>query len=170
LLPGTGWAAPHKFSSGSFTEGRLAAKAAVQYVHDHPAMPTLHPDTIQQFQATIWAPLETFETYKGARRLTRSILTTSHPNKVSCACRKSWMSTPRDVGMVHHEWPNVQRGLELIQMLRADLHHLGARDLHEPLRCWELWHRTWVGEAHMRTCSIAGKPAGPYTTALIIPT
>jgi adenylylsulfate reductase subunit A len=25
-------AAPHKFSSGSFTEGRLAAKAAVQYM------------------------------------------------------------------------------------------------------------------------------------------
>ena len=28
-------AAPHKFSSGSFTEGRLAAKAAVRYVLDH---------------------------------------------------------------------------------------------------------------------------------------
>jgi adenylylsulfate reductase subunit A len=44
----------------------------------------------------------------------------------------------------------LQRGIELIQMLRADLQHLGARDLHELLRCWELWHRTWVGEAHMR--------------------
>ena len=35
-------AAPHKFSSGSFTEGRLAAKAAVRYVLDHPSAPTLN--------------------------------------------------------------------------------------------------------------------------------
>ena len=35
-------------------------------------------------------------------------------------------------------------------MLRTDLQHLAARNLHELLRCWELWHRTWVGEAHMR--------------------
>ena len=46
--------------------------------------------------------------------------------------------------------PTLQRGIELIQMLRADLQHLAARNQHELLRCWELWHRTWVGEAHMR--------------------
>ena len=46
--------------------------------------------------------------------------------------------------------PTLQRGIELIEMLRADLQHLAARNLHELLRCWELWHRTWVGEAHMR--------------------
>jgi adenylylsulfate reductase subunit A len=46
--------------------------------------------------------------------------------------------------------PTLQRGIALIEMLRADLQHLGARDLHELLRCWELWHRVWVGEAHMR--------------------
>ena len=44
--------------------------------------------------------------------------------------------------------PLLQRGIELIQLLRADLQHLGARNLHELLRCWELWHRTWVGEIH----------------------
>src|SRR5262249_57417764 len=46
--------------------------------------------------------------------------------------------------------PTLQRGIELIEMLRADLQHLAARNLHELLRCWELWHRVWVGEAHMR--------------------
>jgi adenylylsulfate reductase subunit A len=35
-------------------------------------------------------------------------------------------------------------------LLRADLKSLAARNLHELLRCWELWHRTWVGEVHMR--------------------
>ena len=54
-------AAPHKFSSGSFTEGRLAAKAAVRYVLDHPACPgagTGTPST--SCSRPIWAPLETF--------------------------------------------------------------------------------------------------------------
>jgi adenylylsulfate reductase subunit A len=144
-------AAPHKFSSGSFTEGRLAAKAAVQYVQDHPAMPTLPPDTIQQLQATIWAPLETFERYKGA-----STAEEINPNYLTpkqglvrlqkimdeyAAGTSAWYTT---------NGPMLQRGIELIQMLRADLQHLGARDLHELLRCWELWHRLWVGEAHMR--------------------
>ena len=64
----------------------------------------------------------------------------------------------------------LQRGIELIQMLRADLQHLGARNLHELLRCWELWHRTWVGRPICGTCSTARKPAGlAITTAPIIP-
>jgi adenylylsulfate reductase, subunit A len=45
---------------------------------------------------------------------------------------------------------DANRGIELIQLLRADPQKLAARDRHELLRCWELWHRTWVGEVHMR--------------------
>ena len=46
--------------------------------------------------------------------------------------------------------PVLNRGLELLTMLKEDLEHLGARDLHELLRCWELVHRAWVAEAHVR--------------------
>ena len=35
-------------------------------------------------------------------------------------------------------------------MLREDLQRQGARNRHELLRCWEVAHRAWVGEAHMR--------------------
>ena len=35
-------AAPHKFSSGSFTEGRQAAKAAVNFLNDNPEDSTLN--------------------------------------------------------------------------------------------------------------------------------
>ncbi len=44
----------------------------------------------------------------------------------------------------------LERGIELIEMFREDLAHLGARNRHELMRCWELVHRTWVGEAHLR--------------------
>jgi len=46
--------------------------------------------------------------------------------------------------------PTLVRGIELIEMFREDLAHLAARDRHELMRCWELIHRTWVGEAHLR--------------------
>jgi adenylylsulfate reductase subunit A len=35
-------------------------------------------------------------------------------------------------------------------MLWEDLDHLAARDTHELMRCWELVHRAWVGEIHIR--------------------
>ncbi|NPA69913.1 MAG: adenylylsulfate reductase subunit alpha, partial [Crenarchaeota archaeon] len=34
--------------------------------------------------------------------------------------------------------------------LKEDLEKLGARDLHDLLRCWELVHRVWTAEAHIR--------------------
>jgi adenylylsulfate reductase subunit A len=144
-------AAPHKFSSGSFTEGRLAAKAAVNYVLDHSSAPTLDNGSIRQLQEALWAPLQTFDRYKGA-----STAEEVNPHYITpkqglvrlqkimdeyAAGTSAWYTT---------NGPMLQRGIELIQMLRADLQHLAARDLHELLRCWELWHRTWVGEIHMR--------------------
>ena len=144
-------AAPHKFSSGSFTEGRLAAKSAVRYVLDHPEAPALDQSAVGQLQQAIWAPLETFEQYKGvstAEEVNPHYLT---PKQGLVRLQKimdeyaggtsAWYTT---------NGPTLQRGIELIEMLRADLQHLGARNLHELLRCWELWHRAWVGEAHMR--------------------
>jgi len=144
-------AAPHKFSSGSFTEGRLAAKSAVRYVLDHPEAPVLDQGAVGQLQQTIWSPLETFERYKGvstAEEVNPHYLT---PKQALVRLQKimdeyaggtsAWYTT---------NGPTLQRGIELIEMLRADLQHLAARDRHELLRCWEVWHRTWVGEAHMR--------------------
>ncbi len=46
--------------------------------------------------------------------------------------------------------PTLQRGLELMGMLKEDLDRLAASSRHELLRCWELVHRYWVGEAHIR--------------------
>jgi adenylylsulfate reductase, subunit A len=51
----------HKFSSGSFTEGRIAAKAAVKYVQD---MGSQHPQVseaeYEDLKKTIYQPLETY--------------------------------------------------------------------------------------------------------------
>jgi adenylylsulfate reductase subunit A len=144
-------AAPHKFSSGSFTEGRLAAKAAVNYVHDHPAALSPEQGAVELLQKAIWAPMETFEQYKGVSTSEEVNPHYITPKQALVRLQKimdeyaagtsAWYTT---------NGPTLQRGIALIEMLRADLQHLGARNLHELLRCWEVWHRTWVGEAHMR--------------------
>jgi adenylylsulfate reductase subunit A len=44
----------------------------------------------------------------------------------------------------------LERGLEMLDLLKVDLHNQGAADLHDNLRAWEVWDRVWCLEAHMR--------------------
>ncbi|MCH7842453.1 MAG: adenylyl-sulfate reductase subunit alpha [Chloroflexi bacterium] len=144
-------AAPHKFSSGSFTEGRIAAKAAVGYVSDNPGAPAVSDANVRDIQETIWAPLETFEKHKGASSAEEINPNFMTPKQGLVRLQKimdeygagasTWYTTNE---------PTLLRGIELIEMFREDLTHLAARNRHELMRCWELVHRTWVGEAHLR--------------------
>ena len=144
-------AAPHKFSSGSFTEGRIAAKAAVAYVHDVADAPRIDDARVEDIRGAIWMPIETFQRHRGA-----STSEEINPNYLmpkqglvrlqkimdEYAAGASTQYTTSD--------PMLKRGLELLGMFREDLKYLAARDLHELLRCWELVHRSWVAEAHVR--------------------
>ncbi len=144
-------AAPHKFSSGSFTEGRLAAKSAVNYLTDNPQAPTLNTGQVSQLQESIWAPLETVERYSGA-----STSDQINPHFITARQGLARLQKIMDeyAGGTSASYttnaPMLERGIALIETLREDLAHLGAHNLHELLRCWELAHRVWVGEAHMR--------------------
>jgi adenylylsulfate reductase subunit A len=40
--------------------------------------------------------------------------------------------------------------MELFQMMHEDCEKLAAGDLHELLRCWEIYHRIYTVEAHLR--------------------
>ena len=144
-------AAPHKFSSGSFTEGRLAGKSAVNYVTGNAEAPTLSNAQVTQLQETIWAPLETFEKSSGAS--TSSQVNPHYITPRQGLARLQKIMDEYAGGTSASYTTNahtLERGIALIETLREDLAHLGARNLHELLRCWELAHRVWVGEAHMR--------------------
>jgi succinate dehydrogenase/fumarate reductase flavoprotein subunit len=51
----------HKFSSGSYTEGRLAGKTAVAYVSDHPAAPNANPERVEAITSELFRILEMHE-------------------------------------------------------------------------------------------------------------
>ena len=42
------------------------------------------------------------------------------------------------------------RGLNLLNKLKEDAKNLGANNLHELMRAWENYHRSVVGELHLR--------------------
>ena len=144
-------AAPHKFSSGSFTEGRLAAKAAVNFLNDNPEDSTLNDGQVTSLRDKIWAPLERFEKHKGASTAEEVNPHYLTPYQGLVRLQKimdeyaggtsAWYTTNK---------PTLERGIQLIELLREDLNKLAARDRHELMRCWEVIHRTWVGESHMR--------------------
>ena len=144
-------AAPHKFSSGSFTEGRLAAKSAVNFLQDNPESVTVSDSQVRQLKESIWAPLETFDRHKGA-----STSETVNPNYITASNALVRLQKIMDEyaggtsSLYTTNGPTLERGIQLIEMLREDLKQLAARNRHELLRCWEVVHRTWVGEAHMR--------------------
>lgn len=46
--------------------------------------------------------------------------------------------------------PLLNRSLELLDMLKEDFEHIGAEDLHQLQRAWELHHRILTGEAVAR--------------------
>jgi adenylylsulfate reductase subunit A len=144
-------AAPHKFSSGSFAEGRLAAKAAVSFVRDNPG--DVEPDQgrVDALKAEIYQPLATYEEHKGA-----STVPDVNPNFITpkqgltrlqklmdeyAAGASTWYKTSE---------PMLNRAIELLAILKEDLGKLGAENLHELMRAWELHHRTWTAEAHVR--------------------
>jgi adenylylsulfate reductase subunit A len=144
-------ASGHKFSSGSFAEGRIAGKSAVRFILDDSGFtPTIHTDN-KVLAEEIYAPFIQYEKYKDY---------TSEPNI------NPYYIKPRlylfRLNKLMDEYvagtstfyrtseAMLLRGLDLLNKLKADAKNLGANNLHELMRAWENYHRSVVGELHLR--------------------
>ncbi|MEW6743562.1 MAG: adenylyl-sulfate reductase subunit alpha [Planctomycetota bacterium] len=145
-------ASSHKFSSGSCTEGRICAKAAIKYIMDNPKEPALDMMKVETLKTNILKPLDLFQEHKG-----KSTDTTVNPNYLRPRQAMFRLQKIMDeyAGGVSTNFTTSQqlleKGLELIGYLKEDLSNLAADDHHELLRCWEMVHRTWQAEAHIRS-------------------
>ena len=146
-------ASSHKFSSGSHAEGRIAGKAAIRYlVNENPAMPTIDDATIEALKAKTIKPIELFEEHKD---FTSQV--DVNPNYILPKMYMFRLQKLMDeyAGGVGSQFTTskvlCERGLELLDMLKEDSDFLAAADLHELMRCWENYHRTYQAEAHVRT-------------------
>ncbi len=142
----------HKFSSGSFTEGRIAGKSAVRYVTDLAGNnPQADEGQIEQFKELIFRPLENYEV--GRNEIVAGSVAPGYIYPIHGLQRLEKIMDEYAGGVstfyVTNE-PMLNRGLELIGMLKEDLAHIGAEDLHQLQRAWELNHRVWTAEAVIR--------------------
>jgi adenylylsulfate reductase subunit A len=146
-------ASSHKFSSGSHAEGRLAAKAAIRYlVKESPKKGKPSADEINKIKETVFKPMKTF-----ADNQSKSTLPEVNPAYLLPKMYQMRLQKLMDeyAGGVTAQFTtskaNLERALELLALLKEDSAHLGARNLHELMRCWENYHRTYQAEAHVRT-------------------
>ena len=138
----------HKFSAGSFTEGRLAAKAAVRYVMDHKAEPPQVDDEhIKRLEEAVFKPLETYRV--GRNEIVAGTVAPSYISPLQGLQRLEKIMDEYVGGysMFYVTSENLlNRGLEHLAMLTEDFEQIGAEDLHQLQRAWELQHRILTAE------------------------
>ncbi len=144
-------ASSHKFSSGSFTEGRLAAKAACRFVSEQckDYKPEISEDTMLKYREEVFKPMKVFEENKGQTtdphinpNYIRPHMFMFRLQKIMDEYAGGWASSYTTNN------PMLETGLKKLQMLREDAEKLAAEDLHELQRAWENVHRMWFSIAH----------------------
>lgn len=144
-------ASAHKFSSGSYAEGRLAAKGAISYIQDNPDQPAIDQAQVDNNVRELFRPYEVFEQYQGTSTKADINPNYFYPKQGLLRLQKLMDEYVAGQGSNYlTNKPTLVRGLELLQFFKEDLDRLAARDRHELLRCWELRDRIWCAEAHLR--------------------
>jgi adenylylsulfate reductase subunit A len=140
---------PHAFSSGSFTEGRLAAKAACQYIDDGKAEGIQISDKqINDLKETIFKPMEHYKTFRN--EIVAGSVNPHYINPRQGLDRLQKLMDEYCGGVTVNYMTNeklLNIGLKKIKILEEDLHKLAAEDIHELLRAWELKHRMRTSES-----------------------
>jgi adenylylsulfate reductase, subunit A len=145
-------ASSHKFSSGSFTEGRIAGKAALQFIVDKGAGAPVSDTHIQGMIAEMLKPLGNFEQHKGDTTDPDINPAYLRPKQMMARLQKIMDEYAGGVStQLATSKTQLEKGLEMLAFLREDSDKLGAETLHELMRCWENRHRLLQAEAHMRS-------------------
>ena len=152
----------HKFSSGSFTEGRIAAKAAIKYCVENQNTPEPDAEVIEKLTAQIEAPLKRYEEHAGYTTLgaakKRYDLPVEEVNPYFITPKMALFRLNKImdeyVGGCGSQYncsaTTLNIALKELEMLKQDLSKLAARNLHELMRCWENIQRVQLAEAHTR--------------------
>ncbi len=145
-------ASSHKFSSGSHAEGRIAAKSAIRFITENGDAPNVDAAQLEQLKNQILAPLARFEENKG--KTTDADINPEYirPKMFMFRLQKIMDEYAGGVSTAFKTSKALlDKGLELLGLLKEDSSKLAAEDLHELMRCWENVHRMWQAEAHVRS-------------------
>jgi adenylylsulfate reductase subunit A len=139
----------HAFSSGSFTEGRIAAKAAVKYIKDlHNESMNISDQQIEGFRKSVYQPLENYQV--GRNEIVSGTVSPSYLLPIQGLQRLEKVMDEYVGGISVNYMTNdklLARGIELLDIMEEDFEHLGAEDLHQLQRAWELKHRLLASQS-----------------------
>ena len=142
----------HAFSSGSFTEGRLAAKAAVRFIRDHASDKIkISEKQYDDLKSVIYKPLENYSV--GRNEIVGGSVSPSYLLPIHGLQRLEKIMDEYAGGISNNYMTNepmLLRGLHLLHTLQEDLNCIGAEDLHQLQRAWELAHRVIASESVVR--------------------
>jgi adenylylsulfate reductase subunit A len=140
---------PHAFSSGSFTEGRLAAKAACKYIDDGKGEGIrVSDEQINRRKEEVYKPMEHYKTYRN--EITAGSVNPNYINPRQGLDRLQKLMDEYAGGVTVSYMTNeklLHIGLKKMKALEEDLEKIGAENIHELLRAWELKHRHLTSEA-----------------------
>jgi len=144
-------ASGHKFSSGSHTEGRIAAKSMVKYVLDNKDIKPELDRSVDDIVAEIYQPVKNFlenKDYTTAIDINPHYIT---PRMFQFRLQKVMDEYVAGVSTMYQTNKAMLEVAERkLGMLREDSLKLRAKDLHELLRAWENYHRLLAAYAHMK--------------------
>jgi adenylylsulfate reductase subunit A len=144
-------ASSHKFSSGSHAEGRIAAKGAIAYIMDNNQAPNVDAAKVAELKKKILQPVDLFAKHSKETSDRNINPNYSVPRQLMFRLQKIMDEYAGGVSSCFAtNKALLERGLELLAMLKDDSQKLAAETLNELTRCWENIHRMWIAESHIR--------------------
>jgi adenylylsulfate reductase subunit A len=141
----------HKFSSGSHAEGRIAAKQMVRYAKDFADFKPTLAQTKEELVDLVYKPVRTFLDHKDyttaidinpnyvkPEGMMYRLMKATHEYGAGTATY--YLTTTKSLEVV----------MDLLSTMREDCDKMAAGSLHELMRAWEIIHRIWTVESHLR--------------------
>ncbi|MBS3732943.1 MAG: adenylyl-sulfate reductase subunit alpha [Desulfobacterales bacterium] len=141
----------HKFSSGSHAEGRMAAKQMVRYAKDHsdftPELPLGKDEIVDMVYKPVRTYMDNYE-YTTAEDINPNYI---KPEGMMYRLMKATHEYGAGTATFYETTnKNLEIVMDMLEVMREDCEMLAAGDLHELMRAWEIYHRIWTVESHLR--------------------
>ncbi|ETR73712.1 MAG: Adenylylsulfate reductase, alpha subunit [Candidatus Magnetoglobus multicellularis str. Araruama] len=141
----------HKFSSGSHAEGRIAAKSMAQYVRDHADFTPTLAQTKEELVDMVYKSVRLY--LDNCEYTTDVDINPNYVKPSGMALRLMKATNEYGAGTSTYystSSKNLEIVMDLLAVMREDSAKMAAGDLHELMRVWEIYHRIWTVEAHLR--------------------
>ncbi len=141
----------HKFSSGSHAEGRQVAKEMAKFVRDHADFKPAIKQSAAELVDLTYKPVRTY--LDNCNYTTAVDINPNYVKPSGMALRLMKATHEYGAGTATYyqtSSKNLEIVMDLLATMRDDCEKLGAGDLHELMRAWEIYHRIWTVEAHLR--------------------